>query len=136
MTTVPEPTRRKSSRIYSVGLGFCAAGIFVGVLLQHAQVGGQGGAVAALALSVIGTGCLFGLLAGRGPAPPPGPAAQERRGNLRNYGASFVACGLGVVAGLLLRRSGWGGSFGDIVAALSGLLGLLCGGAFLRAWKG
>ncbi len=124
------------ARIYTLGLGFCVAGIFVGVALQHAQVGGQAGSVAALVLSVIGTGCLFGLLVGRDRPPSPDPAARERRANLRNYGASFVACGLGVVAGLLLHRGGWGGSFGSIVAALSGLLGLFCGGAFLWALKG
>jgi len=132
----PRPLRRTIGRIYSVGLVFCIAGIFVGVILQHAQVGGQRGSLAALVLSVIGMGCLFGLLLERDGPASPDPAARKRRGNLRNYGASLVACTLGVVAGLLLHRSGWGGSFGSIVAVLSGLLGLFCGGAFLWALKG
>ena len=123
------------ARFYAIGLGLCVAGIFVGVILQHGQVGGQLGSVAALVLSVIGMGCLVGLLVGRDRSPSPGPAARERRGNLRNYGISFVACGLGIVVGLLLHRSGWGGSFGNIVAALSGVLGVFCGGAFLWALK-
>jgi hypothetical protein len=132
----PEPVRRNFTRIYAIGLGICIAGIFLGVLLQHGQVGGQKGSIAALVLSVIGMGCLCGLLVGSDRSPSPGPAARERRANLRNYGVSFLACGLGVIAGFLLHRSGWGGSFGSIVAVLAGLLGLFCGGAFLWALKG
>ncbi len=59
----------------------------------------------------------------------------NRRQDIRNYGASLVACGLGVVAGYLIRRSGWGGSFGTIMAFLSTALALFCLGALLISLK-
>jgi hypothetical protein len=122
----------------AIGLGFCVAAIAAGVILQKEEVGGRAGSLLALVSSILGTAFLFGLLIGRGPRPrsEASPAAPQRRQDLRNYGVSFVACALGVVVGLLLRRAGWGNSFGSNFAVLSGLLGLFCGGAFLRALKG
>jgi len=66
------------------------------------------------------------------PPPPGAPTAEQRRHDIRNYGASLVACLVGFVIGYLIRRSGWGGSFGTIFAFLSGVLGLFsCGGLLL-----
>jgi len=48
---------------------------------------------------------------------------------------SLIACGVGLAAGYLIRRSGWGGSFGTIMAFLSAALGLFCLGALLLSLK-
>jgi len=69
------------------------------------------------------------------PQPPGIPTPEQRRRDIRNYGASLVACVLGFVLGYLIRRSGWGGSFGTIFAFLSGVLGLFCAGGLLLSLK-
>ncbi len=68
--------------------------------------------------------------------PPALPTPEQRRRNIRNYGASLVACVLGFVIGYLIRRGGWGGSFGTIVAFFSAVLALFCSGGLLLALKG
>jgi hypothetical protein len=128
----PEPARRAIVRLPAVGLGLGAFGIFAGVLLQKEKIGGPSGSLLALVSAILGTGFLLRLLIGRSsPAavPPAGPEARQRRRDLRNYGVSLLACGLGVVAGLLIQRTGWGNSFGGVFAAASGAMGVFCAGA-------
>ena len=69
------------------------------------------------------------------PLPPGIPTREQRRRDIRNYGASLIACVLGFVIGYLIRRSGWGGSFGTIIAFFSGVLGLFCSGGLLLSLR-
>lgn len=125
--------------VSAIGLSLSVAGMFTGVLLNKLEVRGAHGTLLALVSAILGTGFLFGLLLRRErrSLPPSGasagPEARERRRDLRNYGVSLVACGLGVVAGVLIQRSGWGNSFGGVFAVASGAMGLACAGALLRA---
>jgi hypothetical protein len=61
------------------------------------------------------------------PATPPEiPTREQRRRDVLNYGGALAGCVLGFVAGYLIRRSGWGGDFGTIIAFFSMVLALFC----------
>jgi hypothetical protein len=58
--------------------------------------------------------------------PPEMPTREQRRRDLVNYGGALGGCVLGFVAGYLIRRSGWGGDFGTIIAFFSAVFALFC----------
>jgi hypothetical protein len=72
----------------------------------------------------------------KSPATPPEiPTREQRRRDVLNYGGALAGCGLGFVAGYLIRRSGWGGDFGTIVAFFSAVFALFCAGGLVMSLK-